>query len=87
MDPGSRVGGGQPNLYKTAVINTIVAEVQNTPGEDRYILLLEYKYQIESIINYRNPGLVRRFRFSNTFRFEDFKDKELRQILELKLKK
>ena len=34
MDPGGRVGGGQPDSYKTVVINTIVAEVQNTSGED-----------------------------------------------------
>ena len=29
--------------FKTAVIGTIVAEVQSTPGEDRCVLMLGYK--------------------------------------------
>lgn len=29
-----------PDIYKTAVIDTIVAEVQSVPGEDRCVLLL-----------------------------------------------
>lgn len=31
---------------ETAVIDTIVAEVQSVPGEDRCVLLLGYKTQI-----------------------------------------
>ena len=38
--------GGQNDLYKTAVIDTIVAEIQSVPGEDRCILLLGYKDQM-----------------------------------------
>lgn len=87
MDPGGRVGTGQPDPYKTAVIDTIVAEVQSTPGEDRCVLLLGYRDQMESMMNNCNPGLARRFRLSDAFHFEDFDDEELRQILELKLKK
>jgi hypothetical protein len=33
-----------------------------------------------------NPGLTRRFQLADAFRFEDFTDSELQEILELKLK-
>lgn len=33
-------GSAASDPYKTAVIDTIVAEVQSTPGEDRCVLLL-----------------------------------------------
>lgn len=39
--------GGDP--YKTAVIDTLVAEIQNVPGEDRCVLLLGYKDQMEEM--------------------------------------
>lgn len=38
--------GGQNDPYKTAVIDTIVAEIQSVPGEDRCVLLLGYKDQM-----------------------------------------
>ena len=87
MDPGGSVGGGQPDPYKAAVVDTIVAEVQNTPGEDRCVLLLGYRDQMERMMNHCNPGLARRFRLSDAFHFEDFNDEELKQVLDLKLKK
>jgi hypothetical protein len=34
--------GGQNDPYKTAVVDTIVAEVQSTLNEDRCVLLLGY---------------------------------------------
>ena len=43
-------GGGdalnRTDSFKTAVIDTIVAEVQSVPGEDRCVLLLGYKDQM-----------------------------------------
>ena len=87
LDPGGRVGSGQPDPYKAAVIDTIVAQVQNVPGEDRCVLLLGYKDQMENMMNNCNLGLARRFRLSDAFHFEDFNDEELRKILDLKLKK
>ena len=41
--------GNQNDMYKTAVIDTIVAEIQSVPGEDRCVLLLGYKAQIEEM--------------------------------------
>lgn len=37
------VGSSVSDLYKTAVIDTIVAEVQSVLGDDRCVLLLGYK--------------------------------------------
>lgn len=51
---GSGNAGGAPDPYKTAVIDTIVAEVQSVPGEDRCVLLLGYKHQIEEMFQVRS---------------------------------
>lgn len=34
------------NQYKTSVIDSIIAEVQNVPGEDRCVILAGYKDQM-----------------------------------------
>ncbi|KAF5346146.1 hypothetical protein D9758_009987 [Tetrapyrgos nigripes] len=79
--------GQQSDPYKTDVIDTIVAEVQSKPGEDRCVLLLGYKDEMLEMFQNVNPGLSRRFAIEDAFNFEDFSTDELRQILELKLKK
>jgi hypothetical protein len=38
--------GGNTDSFKTAVIDTIVAEVQSVPGDDRCVLLLGYEAQM-----------------------------------------
>jgi hypothetical protein len=40
---------GTPDPYKTGVIDTMVAEIQNVPGDDRCVLLLGYKEQMEDM--------------------------------------
>ncbi|RYP20847.1 hypothetical protein DL765_002581 [Monosporascus sp. GIB2] len=77
--------GSSSDPYKTSVIDTIVAEVQSVPGDDRCVLLLGYKDQMETMFQNVNPGLSRRFPISSAFEFEDFDGDELRQILDLKL--
>lgn len=72
--------------YKTAVIDTIVAEVQNVPGDDRCVLLLGYKEQMEEMMQNVNPGLARRFPIDSGFLFEDFNDQEMAVIFDGKLK-
>jgi hypothetical protein len=79
--------GASSDPYKTAVVDTIVAEVQSTLGEDRCVLLLGYKEQLEEMFRNTNPGLSRRFAIDDAFHFEDFDDDQLRKILDLKLKK
>ncbi|KAL4786945.1 P-loop containing nucleoside triphosphate hydrolase protein [Aspergillus varians] len=84
---GSRSGGSvQTDPYKTAVVDTIVAEVQSNPGDDRCVLLLGYQDQMMEMFQNVNPGLSRRFPMDTAFMFEDFSDTELGQILDLKLK-
>ena len=83
---GGEGGGPQTDPYRVAVVDTIVAEVQSTPGEDRCVLLLGYKDQMEEMFQKVNPGLSRRFPLDSAFVFEDFKDEEMGQILDLKLK-
>ncbi|ROV96595.1 hypothetical protein VPNG_09032 [Cytospora leucostoma] len=81
---GGQGSGSDP--YKTAVIDTIVAEVQSVPGDDRCVLLLGYRDQMENMFQNVNPGLSRRFPISSAFVFEDFDDAELGKILDMKLK-
>ena len=83
---GSDGEGNGADIYKTAVIDTIVAEVQSVPGEDRCVLLLGYELQMAEMFQNANQGLTRRFPPSDAFRFEDFSDPELQEILKLKLK-
>ncbi|KAJ4289260.1 hypothetical protein N0V88_007010 [Collariella sp. IMI 366227] len=72
--------------YKAAVIDTIVAEVQSVPGDDRCVLLLGYKDQMEDMFQNVNPGLSRRFPIASGFNFEDFSNEELCKIFDLKVK-
>lgn len=83
---GDGLGNSSGDPYKTAVVDTIVAEVQSVPGEDRCVLLLGYEEQMEKMFQNVNPGLSRRFPLSSAFVFEDFDDDALSKILDLKLK-
>lgn len=78
-------GASGSDSYKTAVIDTIVAEVQSVPGDDRCVLLLGYKDQMETMFQNVNPGLSRRFPMDSAFHFEDYTDDDLQKILDLKL--
>ncbi|KAI8655251.1 hypothetical protein NCS57_01273400 [Fusarium keratoplasticum] len=84
-------GGGKKtsgtDVFRTAVVDTIVAEIQSVPGEDRCVLLLGYKDQMEEMFQNVNPGLSRRFPLSSAFVFEDFDDAALAKILDMKLGK
>ncbi|KAK5727064.1 hypothetical protein LTR15_002956 [Elasticomyces elasticus] len=83
---GLYAGGGTSDPYRTAVIDTIVAEVQNVPGDDRCVLLLGYKEQMEEMMQNVNPGLRRRFSTDSGFVFEDFDDAQMAVIFDNKLK-
>ncbi|KAI5777897.1 P-loop containing nucleoside triphosphate hydrolase protein [Geopyxis carbonaria] len=84
---GTSGGSGTSDPYKTAVIDTIVAEVQSVPGEDRCVLLLGYEDQMRAMFQNVNPGLSRRFAIDDAFHFQDFTIDQLLQILDLKLAK
>ncbi|KAF7330535.1 NFX1-type zinc finger-containing protein 1 [Mycena venus] len=78
--------GNESDSFKTAVIDTLVAEIQSVPGEDRAVLLLGYEDKMVEMFEHVNPGLSRRFAIEDAFRFEDFTEPQLREILDLKLK-
>lgn len=46
---GRNSHGSHTDTFKTAVIDTIVAEVQSVPGEDRCVLLLGYETQMREM--------------------------------------
>lgn len=77
--------GSSTDPFRVAVINTIVAEVQSTPGEDRCVLLLGYEDEMREMFQNVNPGLTRRFPLDSAFVFEDFTDAEMCKIFDLKL--
>jgi len=76
-----------PDPYKTAVINTLVEVVQNVPGDDRCVIMLGYEDEMRQMMRECNPGLSRRLQFDDAFRFDDFSDEDLLQILDMKMRK
>lgn len=77
--------GPTTDSFRSAVVDTLVAEVQGTQGDDRCILLLGYEEQMQRMFQNVNPGLSRRFPMDQAFVFEDFTKKELEEILGRKL--
>ncbi|KAJ5779630.1 ATPase AAA-type core [Penicillium paradoxum] len=77
--------GSKSDPFRVAAVDTIVAEVQSTPGDDRCVLLLGYKDLMEEMFQKVNPGLSRRFPMDQAFVFEDFTADELDSIVDLKL--
>lgn len=82
----SGVSASQSDPFRAAVVDTIVAEIQSTPGEDRCVLLLGYENEMRQMFQNVNPGLSRRFPIDQAFTFEDFTKEQMDQILTLKLK-
>lgn len=78
--------GDKQDSYKAAVIDTLVAEVQGVPGEDRCVLLLGYEDKIKEMFRNVNPGLSRRFAIDDPFHFQDFDMRQLKLVLDLKMK-
>lgn len=74
------------DLYRTAVVDTIVSEIHSVPGDDRAVLLLGYEEQMKELLRHSNPGLARRFPVESAFYFEDFDDAQLLQVLDMKMK-
>jgi hypothetical protein len=77
--------GTQMDPYRTAVIDTIVAEVQSVIGEDRCVLLLGYEDKMRKMFQNVNEGFSRRFPLENAFVFADFDDSEPEKIMHYKL--
>jgi SpoVK/Ycf46/Vps4 family AAA+-type ATPase len=85
---GNRSGcHDKSDVFRAAVVDTLVAGIQNIPGEDRCVILIGYTEPMKDLFQNCNPGLERRFPLSDAFCFTDFNDSELGKILDLKLRK
>jgi hypothetical protein len=67
--------------YKSAVTDIIVEQVQNRPGDDRAVVMLGYRKEMEAMFKAANPGLARRFQLEKAIEFKDYDDPALIHIL------
>lgn len=74
-------------LLQTAVIDTLVAAIQGLPGDDRCVLMLGYKAEMQRLFDDCNPGLARRFQWHEPWVFEDYTDDELGAMITAAAKK
>ncbi|KAJ3962451.1 hypothetical protein N0V92_000828 [Colletotrichum tropicale] len=81
--PGANGGGNKTDIYRTAVLDTIVANVSADP-EDRCIILVGYDHEMGQLFNNCNPGLQRRFPKETALHFDSYSEDELCQIMDLK---
>ncbi|KAI1103690.1 ATPases of the AAA+ class [Jackrogersella minutella] len=89
IDEAYMLGNGghrdQADSFRNAVIDVLVGNIDGNPNEDRCIILVGYRKQMEEMLRKMNPGLARRFPLESAFEFDDYTKEELREILELKL--
>ena len=84
---GGKANGATNDPYKTAVVDTLVEQVQGRrAGDDRAVVLLGYKEEMENMMKNVNPGLSRRFQMEHAFEFPDYSDESLIRILMAKAK-
>jgi hypothetical protein len=62
-------------------LDVLVERVQGTPGEDCCVIMCGYEHQMKEMITSGNPGLARRFQLESAFRFSDYSDAELANIM------
>ncbi|KAJ5948557.1 P-loop containing nucleoside triphosphate hydrolase protein [Penicillium verhagenii] len=87
LHPGSRSGGSdESDIYRIAVIDTLVAEIDNSPGSNRCVILLGYEEEMQEMFRKSNAGLARRFNLADAIHFTDYTLDQLGGILDSKLK-
>ena len=80
--------GGVGETFRQGVLDTIVGEMSNAPGENICVILCGYKEDMEKLLRGKaNDGLLRRFPFENAFVFEEFDLNMLDLVLEQKMRK
>ncbi|KPM36709.1 hypothetical protein AK830_g9847 [Neonectria ditissima] len=67
--------------YRLGCLDMIVSKVHNRPGDNRCVILAGYADVMEEMFRHVNPGLRRRFPLESAFRFKDYDDVQLNQIL------
>ncbi|KAK1497388.1 hypothetical protein CCUS01_13175 [Colletotrichum cuscutae] len=84
--PGAQDAGHKTDVFRIAVLDTIVANVSAEP-EDRCIILVGYDHEMGQLFNNSNPGLQRRFPKETALRFDTYSEDELCQIMDLSVEK
>ncbi|KAK1240272.1 hypothetical protein MKX08_007714 [Trichoderma sp. CBMAI-0020] len=82
---GSEHGTDASDIFRKGIVDTIVAHVDNEPGNNRCIILMGYEGRMKEFYRNTNPGFQRRFPLESAFIFENYDDKTLSQILDIML--
>ncbi|UKZ70725.1 uncharacterized protein TrAtP1_011696 [Trichoderma atroviride] len=82
---GSLDGVDGTDKFRLACIDVIVSKIHNRTGEGRCIILIGYPDRMEQMFQKCNPGLRRRFPLEEAFRFQDYDDDRLTEILGMKM--
>ncbi|KAK4140952.1 P-loop containing nucleoside triphosphate hydrolase protein [Dichotomopilus funicola] len=75
------------DVFRAAIIDTVVAQVDPNSTRKEAIILIGYPEAMNDAFETGNPGLARRFPMTQAFRFEPYTHPELTAILEHKLTK
>lgn len=78
-------GSNTSDVFRRAVIDTLVAQISGSPGEDRCVILAGYPDEMETMFLNSNPGLQRRFPLEDALRFDGYNEDELCVMLQNKL--
>ncbi|KAJ5371897.1 hypothetical protein N7517_003903 [Penicillium concentricum] len=71
-----------PDAYRILMFDILVAELDNSPGSDRCVILLGYQERMQEMFRKSNPGLARRFDLAHAIHFTDYTVHQLGQILD-----
>ncbi|GCB17518.1 stage V sporulation protein K [Aspergillus awamori] len=82
---GTGHGANSSDSFRLAVVDTLVTNISNRPGDDRCIILIGYPDLMKEFFNNSNPGLRRRFPLEEAFHFQDYTIDQLAMILDLKM--
>ncbi|KUI59797.1 hypothetical protein VP1G_07038 [Cytospora mali] len=81
----SNYGTDGSDIFRKGIVDTIVAHVDNEPGNSRCIILMGYQDRMKEFYRNTNPGFQRRFPLEDAFVFDNYDDKALGQILKIML--
>ncbi|KAI1206716.1 P-loop containing nucleoside triphosphate hydrolase protein [Annulohypoxylon truncatum] len=82
---GSEYGTDKSDIFRKGIVDTIVAHVDNEPGNNRCIILAGYPDRMKEFYRNTNPGFQRRFPLEDAFVFENYDVKTLSNILDIML--
>ncbi|KAH8649281.1 P-loop containing nucleoside triphosphate hydrolase protein [Xylariales sp. PMI_506] len=74
-------GKNSSDVFRRAVIDTLVAEVSGSGVEDRCVILVGYPDQMQDMLLNSNPGLQRRFPLEDSLRFDGYTEEQLCDML------